>query len=105
DLSFAGALPLAADKLAFYAKQRHRAPRPVSPDRAWIAPLAGTYRDPALGDVVISATRDGGDLDAGQWHVAIDREVEADGTVTLVVLDPPFAGSAFLVEPGPALTI
>jgi CubicO group peptidase (beta-lactamase class C family) len=105
ELAFTGALPLAEDKLAFYAKLRRRAPRAASTDHAWIAPLAGTYRDPALGDVVVRATADGGDLDAGEWHVGIDREVEPDGTVKLIVLDPPFAGGAFVVEPGPALTI
>ena len=70
-----------------------------------MAPLVGTYRDPALGDVVIRATADGADLDAGEWHTAIDQEVEPDGTVKLVVLDPPFAGGAFVVGPGPSLLI
>src|SRR5439155_20513604 len=92
-------------KLASYVKARVKKPRVASPDRAWIAPLAGTYHDPALGDVVIRATDTGADLDAGEWHVGVDREVEPDGTVKLVVLDPPFAGGAWVVAPGPSLTI
>jgi CubicO group peptidase (beta-lactamase class C family) len=108
ELTFDAAVPLADKKLAYYAKlRRDHAPHASSPDHAWVAPLAGTYHDPALGDVVIraTATAAGADLDAGEWHVAIDREVDPDGTVKLIVLDPPFAGGAWVVEPGPALVI
>jgi CubicO group peptidase (beta-lactamase class C family) len=105
ELMFDAAVPLAENKLAFYVKLRHRKPHVVSPDHGWVAPLVGTYHDPALGDVVIRATAAGADLDAGEWHVAIDQEVEPDGTVKLVVLDPPFAGSAWVVGPGPSLVI
>ena len=106
ELSFASAAPLAEKNLAYYATLRHRKnPYAPSADRDWAAPLVGTYHDPALGDVVIRATADGADLDAGEWHVAIDRAVEPDGTVKLVVLDPPFAGSAWVVGPGPSLEI
>jgi CubicO group peptidase (beta-lactamase class C family) len=108
ELLFASAAPLADKKLAYYAKlhQHHQhQPRPASPDHSWVAPLTGTYRDPALGDVIIRATPDGADLDAGEWHTAIDHEVEPDGTAKLIVLDPPFAGGAFVVGPGPSLLI
>jgi hypothetical protein len=60
---------------------------------------------PKARNVVIRATAAGADLDAGEWHVAIDQEVETDGTVKLVVIDPPFAGSAWVVGPGPSLLI
>ncbi|HEU4726346.1 MAG TPA: serine hydrolase domain-containing protein [Kofleriaceae bacterium] len=105
ELMFDGAVALADKKLAFYVKLRHRQPRVASPDHRWVAPLAGTYHDPALGDVVIRATADGADLDAGEWHVGIDQELDRDGTVKLVVLDPPFAGGAWIVGPGPSLLI
>ncbi len=106
ELSFTSAVPLAEKNLVYYAKLRHRKnPYVPSTDRDWIAPLVGTYHDRALGDVVIRATANGADLDAGEWHVAIDREVEQDGTVKLVVLDPPFAGSTWVVGPGPSLEI
>jgi CubicO group peptidase (beta-lactamase class C family) len=105
ELLFDAAVPLADKKLAFYVKLRHKKPHVASPDHGWVAPLVGTYHDAALGDVVIRATAAGADLDAGEWHVAIDQEVEPDGTVKLVVLDPPFAGSAWVVGPGPSLLI
>lgn len=105
ELQFASAAPLAENKLAYYAKLRQNKPRVTSPDHGWVAPLVGTYHDPALGDVVIRATTSGADLDAGEWHTAIDQEVEPDGTAKLVVLDPPFAGGAFVVAPGPSLVI
>ena len=99
-------MPLADKNLAYYAKLRHDTKRHVaSQDHVWVAPLVGTYHDPALGDVVIRATADGADLDAGEWHTAIDRDVDPDGTVKLVVLDPPFAGGQWVVGPGPSLLI
>jgi len=105
ELQFADAVPLADRKLAYYAKLRPHHPRVASPDHAWVAPLVGTYHDPALGDVVLRATADGADLDAGEWHTAVDAEVEAGGAMKLIVLDPPFAGGAFLVGPGPSLLV
>lgn len=105
ELQFAAAVPLADHQLAYYAKLRHHEPRATSPDHRWVAPLLGTYHDPALGDVVIRATADGADFDAGEWHTAIEREVEPDGTVKLIVLDPPFAGGGFVVGPGPSLLV
>ena len=106
ELAFTAAMPLADKELAYYTTLRHRKkPYVPSQDRSWIAPLAGTYHDPALGDVVIRATADGADLDAGEWHVAIDRQVDSDGTIKLVVLDPPFAGSTWVVAAGSSLEI
>lgn len=105
ELLFDAAVPLADKKLAFYVKLRHKKPHVASRDHGWVAPLVGTYHDAALGDVVIRATAAGADLDAGEWRVAIDQEVEPDGTVKLVVLDPPFAGSVWVVGPGPSLLI
>jgi hypothetical protein len=82
---------------------------PTSEHRAVIARwrTSGTHRFVVLvdGDRAASATPAGAELDAGEWRVAIDQEVEPDGTVKLVVLDPPFAGSAWVVGPGPSLLI
>lgn len=102
---FADAKPLAERKLAYYAKLRVVTPRVASPDHAWVAPLVGRYRDPALGVVEIRATTTGAQLDAGEWQTAIDRETEPDGTVKLVILDPPFAGGSLVVGPGPTLLV
>jgi hypothetical protein len=57
-------------------------------------PLVGRYRDPALGTVEIRATATGAVFDVGEWQTAIDREIDPDGTVKLILLDPPFAGCA-----------
>jgi hypothetical protein len=105
ELQFADAVPLADKKLAYYARLRQRHARVASPDHAWVAPLVGTYHDPALGDVVLRATADGADLDAGEWHTAVDAEIEPGGTMRLIILDPPFAGGAFVVGPGPSLLV
>jgi CubicO group peptidase (beta-lactamase class C family) len=106
ELAFTSATPRAEKELAYYTTLRHqKKPYTPSQDRSWIAPLVGTYHDPALGDVVIRATADGADLDAGEWHVAIDREVDSDGTVKLIVLDPPFAGSVWTVGADSSLAI
>jgi CubicO group peptidase (beta-lactamase class C family) len=106
ELMFSAAVPLADKQLAYYVKLRGETkPYVASSDHGWIAPLVGTYHDAALGDVIIRATATGADLDAGEWHVAIDREVEPDGSVMLVVLDPPFAGSKWLVGPDASLLI
>jgi len=102
---FADAKPLAERKLAYYAKLRVVTPRVASPDHAWVAPLVGHYRDPALGAVEIRATAAGATLDAGEWQTAIDREIDPDGTVKLIILDPPFAGGSLIVGPGPALLV
>jgi hypothetical protein len=102
---FADAKPLAERKLAYYAKLRVVTPRVPSSDRTWVAPLVGHYRDPALGTVEIRATATGATLDAGEWQTAIDRETDPDGTVKLIILDPPFAGGSLVVGPGPTLLV
>jgi hypothetical protein len=71
----------------------------------WVTQLVRTYHGTAVGDVVIRATTNCADLDAGEWRAAIDRAVEEDGTVKLVVLDPPFAGSTWVIGAGPSLEI
>jgi CubicO group peptidase (beta-lactamase class C family) len=102
---FAGARPLADQQLAYFAKLRRTTPRIASADRTWIAPLAGTYRDAALGTVTIRETPTGAVLDAGEWSTAIDREVEPGGTSKLVLLDPPFAGGTIVVGAGEPPTL
>jgi len=104
---FPGARPRADQQLAYYAKLHRDAarPRPRSADRAWIAPLAGTYRDAALGEIAIRQTADGALFDAGEWRTAIDRQVDADGTAQLILLDPPFAGGSLIVDPNGTLRV
>jgi hypothetical protein len=94
ELLFANAKDLAAPSVAHYARARRvtssRAGHGVerTPDRAWLAHLAGTYHEPSLGAVTLR----GDHFDAGEWQTRFGRRVDADGTVHLVFLDPPFAG-------------
>lgn len=60
-----------------------------SPDPAWLSGLDGTYRHATLGTVTVKS----GVFDAGEWQVRFGRAGDA-----MVVLDPPFAGSA--MQPG-----
>ncbi len=59
-----------------------------APDPQWLAGLDGTYRHPTLGTVTVKS----GVFDAGEWRVRFGRAGAA-----IVVLDPPFAGSAMQV--------
>jgi CubicO group peptidase (beta-lactamase class C family) len=105
ELLFADARPLADRQLAYYAKLRRDRPRPPSTDHSWVPALAGTYHNDTLGRLDIRATPSGAELDAGEWHTAVERVVDPDGTAKLVILDPPFAGGVILVRPGPPPTL
>lgn len=104
---FPAARPRAASELAYYQRSQRVTPRAPSADTRWVATLVGTYHHPTLGTIVVRATESGAELDAGEWRTAIDREVDADGQARLVLLDPPFAGGAIVIEDGtpPALVI
>jgi CubicO group peptidase (beta-lactamase class C family) len=104
----------AADLVTYYAKmQRASAAKAAagverSPAAAWIAHLAGTYKNASLGTVTIRAAVHGGTFDAGEWRTGFGRRTRPDGITALVFLDPPFAGSELLVTGDaahPALTI
>jgi CubicO group peptidase (beta-lactamase class C family) len=101
---------VAAALLAYYvrtardatAKRIERVER--DPDPAWIARLAGTYQNDALGTVVVR----GRTFDAGEWQTSFGRRVDPDGTTWLVFLDPPLAGEGPQVtgdDAHPTLTI
>jgi CubicO group peptidase (beta-lactamase class C family) len=105
ELLFAGARPRAEQQLTYYAKLRGHAPRVPSTDHTWVAGLVGAYHNDALGRVELRATASGAELDAGEWRTAVERVVEPDGTAKLVILDPPFAGGAIMVQPGEPPTL
>jgi CubicO group peptidase (beta-lactamase class C family) len=99
---------LAATQLAYYVETTRRTAAHAAatveraPDPAWLARLAGTYTEPALGTVTVT----GATFDAGEWRSQVGRRVDPDGREHLVLLDPPFAGGAVdvvgdtLVVPG-----
>lgn len=67
------------------------------PDPRWVRGLAGTYDNASLGTVQIRAGANGGTLDAGEWQSAIAQKQQADGTVKIVLVDPPLAGGEITV--------
>lgn len=97
---FDGAKNLSGPRLDYFVAARRKATqrartgleRPT--DTAWMAPIAGTYRHPRLGNLVLG----GGRLDAGEWQTALGRRTASDGSHTLVFLDPPFAGTELAVQ-------
>jgi len=94
---FADAQPRAAALLAYLVRARAAADAAAgagverAPPATWTAALAGTYADPHLGRVTLTAD---GWFDAGEWRSRFGRRVAPDGAVALVMLDPPFAGAA-----------
>jgi hypothetical protein len=71
-----------------------------TPTKEWLANLAGTYENPALGKVSLRWENDRAILDAGDWKVPVGRLKEEDGNEKLVPLDPPRVGFDFLVKGG-----
>jgi len=70
------------------------------PPREWVQSIAGTYANPILGDATIASAPHGGSIDVGEWKSVFGRRAEKDGTTSLVLLDPPFAGGAIHVKNG-----
>ncbi len=100
---FEGAKPLADLTLDFFAnnirddiaKDMERID--AHPDPAWAAGLVGTYANDDLGKVTITAGPKGARFDAGEWGGAIGQKRDVDGSIELVVLDPPLAGLELLI--------
>ena len=69
----------------------------TAPDPAWVRGLVGTYCNPILGRVTISAAPSGGVFDVGEWKSRFVRKREVDGGRRLVLVDPPHAGGDPLV--------
>jgi hypothetical protein len=111
---FEGAKDLAGPRVEFFAKEKHDGIAKelekvtLEPDAKWVKGLVGAYSNADLGKLTIAATPKGGTLDVGEWKSAFGQKKEADGTVKVVLLDPPFAG--FELIPGgddahPTLTV
>ncbi|MBK9031169.1 MAG: beta-lactamase family protein [Myxococcales bacterium] len=99
-----GARPEAAARLTALVQARAEADAAagqgveLAPPPSWAAGLAGTYRDPRLGDVVVRPAVHGGSFDAGEWRSDFGRRARPDGVVELVLVDPPFAGTGLAIE-------
>jgi CubicO group peptidase (beta-lactamase class C family) len=101
---FVGAKDLAQSNLAYYAQHQRRdaAAAQAKLDRTaqpgWAAYLAGTYHNDSLGKATVTAGAGGGAIfDAGEWKSAFGRQRDDDGTVKIVLLDPPFAGGTMVI--------
>ena len=85
----------AANTKAALSKARERLEMPAS--APVVADLARRYRNPTLGEIVVSKGADGAVFDFGVWksHVASLRN--EDGTTSLVPLDPGAVAVGFVV--------
>jgi hypothetical protein len=73
-----------------------------------MAPYVGTYENGSLGRVTVRFEGERALFDAGEWRSALGRRIDADGTVKLVMLDPPwtwFEVIATQVNGRPRLTV
>ena len=82
------------------AKTMERVTR--DPDPRWLGALAGEYTNADLGHVKIVAGPRGATFDAGEWSSAIGQKKDVDGTVKVVLMDPPVAGMELLIGAEPA---
>lgn len=64
----------------------------AQPDAAWLDSVKGTYKSPSLGVIKLASEGAKGVLDAGEWRSTFGRLRASDGTIKVVLLDPPLAG-------------
>lgn len=108
---YEGARPLAEPRVEFFAKTKRDAVAKTmervtrEPDAKWSSRLVGEYTNAGLGRVKITEGPKGATFDAGEWQSAIGQKKEIDGTVKLVLLEPPVAGFELLIGEGPHPTL
>lgn len=95
----------AAKKLAFMVKAGHesteRALAKIGFDEAVAHRVAGNYNAVGLGKITLGAD---GMFDAGEWKSRFGTKKEADGAVSLILLEPPIAGLELRID-GTSLVI
>ncbi len=69
----------------------------VAVDDAFAARVVGRYRDPSLGELVVTRTGDAVTVDVGEWRSATRKNIAAKDVALLELFDPPFAGMSFIV--------
>jgi CubicO group peptidase (beta-lactamase class C family) len=67
------------------------------PDAAWAKQWIGAYSSTNLGNMLVryDETAQLAIADFGEWTSALGKQTESDGTVKVVLLDPPWTGLAF----------
>ena len=68
------------------------------PETAWSKQFVGTYVHPTLGQIVVREIAGGVELDAGTFKSKIGQRKETDGTLKLILTQPPFTGLEFLPQ-------
>jgi CubicO group peptidase (beta-lactamase class C family) len=100
---FEGAKPLADARVEYFSKShkddiaKNMDRITPQPDAAWLNAVVGTYTNADLGKLTVTAGPKGGRLDAGEWQSAIGQKKDADGSLKVVLLDPPLAGLSLLI--------
>ena len=103
--------PEAEQQLAFGIKQlaeslkKQMAEVTMSPDPAFVEPLAGKWTNPRLGTIEIRRDATGFTLDAGEWRSTIAEHKDPSGTRRIILGAPPFAGMAFWPQPNEGKTM
>jgi CubicO group peptidase (beta-lactamase class C family) len=72
----------------------------VPPDASRVKRLAGSYRNPALGELVVRAGQDEVVFQFGGWKSGMGTRVNRDGTTTFVTIDPGVRGFEFHAPAG-----
>ncbi|MEO7111759.1 MAG: serine hydrolase domain-containing protein, partial [Polyangiaceae bacterium] len=67
----------------------------TTPDPKWTTPLLGAYENESLGTITLKMDGKKAVLDAGEWSSAFGSRTEDDGTMKLVLLDPPWTDLDF----------
>ncbi|QRN95456.1 beta-lactamase family protein [Archangium violaceum] len=65
----------------------------AKPDLAWVKTLAGTWYNAGLGRITLRVEGSSAVLDAGEWRSTLGERREKNGARTLVLMDPPMAGT------------
>jgi len=67
----------------------------VPPDPAEVKRLAGSYRNAALGDVIVHPSKDGVVFQFGGWRSHMASKLNPDGTTSFISIDPGVLGFEF----------
>ena len=67
----------------------------LTPDPAFVEPLAGAWTNPRLGVINVRREGNGFTLDAGEWKAPIGEHKDRSGARRIILTGPPFAGLTF----------
>jgi CubicO group peptidase (beta-lactamase class C family) len=102
------ATPEAAQQVAFAAERRreladqHRARLSAPFAGQWATPLLGRYANDALGELRLMRVGEDLIVDVGEWRAQAKR-YSTGGSETLMLVEPPVAGLAFILRDGELL--